>query len=130
MELAQMEVTYPLSVTMRGEAALNETDRQHIHRYMRIDVAVTTVLRLLAPPRPSRDLLSYDRITVLAGVRKRPKAAGVEVYTMNLTRPALGITVTPTIAPCLEIGLTSPPGPRLCYAAERSGADPTRAIVL
>lgn len=133
MELAQMELGYRLSATkraMRGETALNETDRQHLHRYMRIDVAATAALHPLAPPRPSCDLLSCDSITVLAGVRKRLEAAGVEVYAMNLTRPALGIAVTRTIAPGLEIGLAAPPGPRLCYAAERSGVDPARAIVL
>jgi ribosomal protein S12 methylthiotransferase accessory factor len=133
MELAQMELGYQLSATkraVRGEAALNEADHQHIDRYARIDVAATAALHPLAPPRSSCDLLSYDRIIVLAGVRKRLEAAGVEVYAMNLTRPALGIPVTRTIAPSLEMGRASPPGPRLCYAVERSGIDPTRAIVL
>jgi ribosomal protein S12 methylthiotransferase accessory factor len=133
MELVQMELGYRLSVTkraVRGEAALNETDHQHIHRYTRIDVAATAALHPLAPPRPSCNLLTSDRITVLAGVRKRLEAAGVEVYAMNMTRPALGISVTRTIAPSLEIGLTSPPGPRLCHAAEQSGVDPARTIVL
>jgi ribosomal protein S12 methylthiotransferase accessory factor len=133
MELAQMELGYRLSATkraVRGEAALNETDHQHIHRYTRIDVAATAALHPLAPPRPSCNLLSSDRITILAGVRKRLEAAGVEVYAMNMTRPAFGISVTRTIAPNLEIGLTSPPGPRLCHAAKRSGVDPARTIVL
>jgi ribosomal protein S12 methylthiotransferase accessory factor len=133
MELAQMELGYRLSATkraVRGGAALNETDHQHIHRYTRVDVAATAALHPLAPPRPSCNLLSSDRITILAGVRKRLEAAGVEVYAMNMTRPALGISVTRTIAPNLEIGLTSPPGPRLCHAAKRSGVDPARTIVL
>jgi ribosomal protein S12 methylthiotransferase accessory factor len=133
MELAQMELGYRLSATkhaVRGEAALNEIDHQHIHRYTRIDVAATTALHPLAPPRPSCNLLSSERITVLADVRKRLEAAGVEAYAMNLTRQTLGISVTRTIAPNLEIGLKSPPGPRLLHAAERSGVDLAHTIVL
>jgi ribosomal protein S12 methylthiotransferase accessory factor len=132
MELAQMELAHQLSVTkhaVRGEAALSEGDRQHIRRYTQIDVAATTALHPLAPPRPSCDLLSYDRIAVLTGVRKRLEAAAVEVYAMNLTRPALGIPMTRTIAPNLEMGAASPPGPRLCFAAKRSGVDPTGPVL-
>jgi hypothetical protein len=65
-----MELAYRLSAikgAVRGKAARNETDRRQINRYMRIDAAAPAVLHPLALPRPSCDLLSYDRITVLAG---------------------------------------------------------------
>jgi ribosomal protein S12 methylthiotransferase accessory factor len=133
MELAQMELAYRLSATkraVRGEAALNDTDRQHIHRYTQIDVAATAALHPLAPPASPCDFLSYDRIAILTWVRKRLEAAGVEAYAMNLTRPVLGIPVTRSFAPGLEMGLTSPHGARLQAAAERSGADPTVPVVL
>jgi ribosomal protein S12 methylthiotransferase accessory factor len=133
VELAQMELAYQLSVSkraVRGEAALNDTDRQHIDRYTGMDVAATPALHPLAPPGPLCNVLSNDNIIVLAGVRQRLEAAGVEVYAVNLTRPALGIPVARTIAPGLEMGLASPPGPRLRAAAERSGVDPTRPVAL
>ena len=133
MELAQMEVAYRISATkqaMRGAEALNNTDREHILRYTAIDVGTTAALHPLAPPAPSCDLLAHDKIAILAGVRKRLEAVGVEVYALNLTRPKLGIAVVRTIAPGLEVGLTSPPGPRLRSAAEEAGIDLTRPILL
>ena len=133
MELAQMELAYRLSVTkrsVRGDAALNDTDRQHIRRYTALDVAATPGLHPLAPPAPSRDLRSYDKIIILADLRKRLEAVGLEVYALNLTKPALGISVTRTIAPGLEMGLAAPPGPRLRAAAERWGADPLLPVLI
>jgi ribosomal protein S12 methylthiotransferase accessory factor len=132
MELAQMELAYRLSATkraVRGETVLNDTDRQHIHRYTAVDAAATPALHPKVPPSPSHDLLSYDRITILADLRKRLEAVGLEVYALNLTRPALAISVVRTIAPGLEMGLTSPPGPRLRAAAGRSGTDPAMPIL-
>jgi ribosomal protein S12 methylthiotransferase accessory factor len=133
MELAQMELGYRLSAAkreLRGEAALNDTDRGHIDRYMQSEVVSNPLLHPVAPPAPSRDLLSYDRIAILAELRRRLDAVGVEVYAMNLTRPVLGIPVSRTFAPGLELGLTAPPGERLRVAAARSGMDPERPIVL
>jgi ribosomal protein S12 methylthiotransferase accessory factor len=133
MELAQMELAYRLSATkraVRGEAALNDTDHQHIRRYRAVDVAATPLLHPKVPPSPSHDVLSYDRIAVLAEVRKRLETVGVEVYALNLTRSALGISVTRTLAPGLEMGLAGAPGPRLDAAAEKSGADPSLSVLI
>ena len=133
MELAQMELGYRLSAAKRevqGEAALNDMDRAHIERYTQPNVANFSILHPLAPSGPSCDLLSYDRIAILAAIRQRLAAVGVEVYAMNLTRPALGIPVSRTFAPGLELGLTAPPGERLRAAAARSGMDPERPVVL
>lgn len=132
-ELAQMELGYRLSATkraVRGEAALNDFDREHINRYIQPEVASIPLLHPLAPPRPSCDLLSYDRIAILAGVRQRLDAVGVEVYAVNLTRPGLGIPVARVFAPGLELGLTAPAGDRLRAAAARTGMDPERPVVL
>jgi ribosomal protein S12 methylthiotransferase accessory factor len=133
MELAQMELGYRLSATkrtVRGAEALNETDRRHIDRYTQLQAAEIPALHPLAPPSGSCDLLSYDKIAILAGIRQRLEAVGVEVYAMNLTRPALAIPVTRTLAPGLEMGLTAPPGDRLRRMAMHSGADPTRPVML
>jgi ribosomal protein S12 methylthiotransferase accessory factor len=133
MELAQMELAYRISATkhaVRGDAALNAADRQHIHRYTVMDVTKTIALHPLAPPAPPCDLFLHDTIFILGDTRKRLEAVGVEVYALNLTRPALGIPVTRTFAPGLEMGLASPPGPRLLTASARSGADPTRVVPL
>jgi ribosomal protein S12 methylthiotransferase accessory factor len=133
MELAQMELGYGLSAAkraVRGEAALNDTDRMHIDRYTQLYVVTNPALHPVAPPASPCDLLSYDSIAILAAVRKQLEAVGVEVYAMNLTRPELGIAMTRTFAPGLEMGLTAPPGERLRAVAARSGMDPTRPVVL
>jgi ribosomal protein S12 methylthiotransferase accessory factor len=133
MELTQMELGYRLSAAKRevqGESALNDTDRRHIDRFTQLEVASHLLLQPAAPPGPSHDLLSYDRIAILAEIRQRLDAVGVEVYAMNLTRPALGIPVSRTFAPDLEVGLTAPPGRRLLAAAVRSGMDLDQLIVL
>jgi ribosomal protein S12 methylthiotransferase accessory factor len=133
MELAQMELGCRLSATkraVRGDAALNDGDRQHIYRFTAIDVAATAALHPAAPPTPSHDLLTYDKIGLLAVLRERLAAVGLEVYALNLSRPALGIPVTRAIGPGLEMGLASPPGPRLHRAAEFSGADVSRSIAI
>jgi ribosomal protein S12 methylthiotransferase accessory factor len=133
MELAQMELGYRLSATkcaVRGEAALNSSDREHIDRYTQLHVATTPALHPAAPPAASCDLLSCDSIAILAGVRERLAAVGVEVFAMNLTRSALGIPVTRTLAPGLEMGLTAPPNERLRAIAARAGMDPSRPVVL
>jgi ribosomal protein S12 methylthiotransferase accessory factor len=133
MELAQMELGYHLSATkraLRGEAALNDTDRQHIDRHMQLDVVNAPALHPVVPPTSPDDFFSNDSIAVLASVRKRLAAVGVEVFAVNLTRTALGIPVTRTLAPGLEMGLTAPPNERLRSIAVRSGLDPSRPVVL
>jgi ribosomal protein S12 methylthiotransferase accessory factor len=133
MELAQMELGYHLSATkraLRGEAALNDTDRQHIDRHMQLDVVNAPALHPIVPPTSPDDFFSNDSIAVLASVRKRLAAVGVEVFAVNLTRTALGIPVTRTLAPGLEMGLTAPPNERLRSIAVRSGLDPSRPVVL
>jgi ribosomal protein S12 methylthiotransferase accessory factor YcaO len=133
MELAQTELAYRLSAAKRdanGEAVLNVTDREHIRRFSEIETITTPVIKPLAPPQPSCNLRSHEKVGILAGIRQRLEAVGVEVYGVNLTRPALGIPVVRMFAPNLEMGLTSPPGPRLLATAERFGVDPTRPILL
>ncbi|MDR3530746.1 MAG: YcaO-like family protein [Rhodopila sp.] len=133
MEMAQMELAYQITATkraVRGEAALNDIDRQHIQRFTMVDVAATPALHPLAPPTPPCDLPTQDKIGVLAGVRRRLEAVGLTAYAVNLTRAALGIPVVRTFCPGLEMGMASPPGPRLRLAAARSGIDPCSAIPL
>ncbi|HBK05886.1 MAG TPA: hypothetical protein DDZ81_08465 [Acetobacteraceae bacterium] len=133
MELAQMELAYQLSAAkqrVRGAAALNEADRQHIRRYTTIDTATTLAMQPMVPAATSCNVIAHDNIAILKAVRNRLKHVGVEVYAVNLTRPALGIPVTRAFAPGLEMGLAAPPGPRLCAMAERSGADLSCPVAL
>ncbi len=133
MELAQMEIGASLSAAkckVRGEAALNDMDWEHIKRYTQPKVVDFPLLHPLAPSGPSCDLLPHDRIAILAVIRERLAAVGAEVYAMNLTRPIVGIPVCRSFAPGLELGLATPPGQRLRAAAERSGADPGQPVVL
>ena len=79
-EMAQMELAYRLSVTkraVRGEAALNEVDQQHLRRFTAVNVALTPALQPLAPPLPPCDLPADDPLAVLAEVRKRLSVAGL-----------------------------------------------------
>jgi ribosomal protein S12 methylthiotransferase accessory factor len=132
-EMAQMELAYRLSATkraVRGEAALNEVDRQHLRRFTAVNVALTPALHPLAPPLPPCDLEADDPLAVLAEVRKRLGVAGLAPCALNLTRAMFGIPAVRAVCPGLEPGMTSPPGPRLRAAAQLSGVDPTDAMAL
>lgn len=133
MELAQMELAYRLSATkrhLRGEAALNEADRQHIRRYESICIETTPAVRPMAPPATPCDIVTHDYVATLNAIRGRLKQVGVEVYALNLTRPALGIPVTRAFAPNLEMGPSAPPGPRLLAMVRRSGAELSGPVVV
>ncbi|HUB11382.1 MAG TPA: YcaO-like family protein [Acetobacteraceae bacterium] len=126
-EMTQMELAARLAAikrSARGEAALNETDRQHLRRFTTIDVATTPALQPLAPPSPPRDLPTEDPLATLAELRRRLAAAGLAPCALNLTRAAFDIPVTRVVCPGLEQGMTSPPGSRLLQSAKLAGIDP------
>jgi len=132
-ELAQMELAARLSAmkrTVRGEAALNDADRQHLRRFETVDVAATPALQPLAPPVPPRDLPVQDPRATLGALRQRLAEAGLAPCALNLTRPRFGIPVTRVICPGLEQGMTSPPGARLSASAKSSGIDPVMVAPL
>jgi len=132
-ELAQMELAARLSATkraVRGEAALNDVDRQHLRRFAAVDVAATPALQPLAPPLPPANLPLPDQRVTLAALRQRLAALALMPCALNLTRPALGVPVTRVICPGLEQGMTSPPGPRLLASAKSSGIDPVMVAPL
>ena len=107
-EMAQMELASRLSAmkrSVRGEAALNDVDRQHLRRFTAVDVAATPALQPLAPPSPPsnlpppdlsprdlsprdlppRDLPAHDKLATLAEVRRRLAAVGMMPCALNLT---------------------------------------------
>ncbi len=132
-EMAQMELAYRITAAkraVRGEAALNEVDQQHLRRFTTVNVAQTPALHPLAPPLPPNDLPANDALATLAEVRRRLNAVGLAPCVLNLTRTAFGIPVVRVICPGLEQGMTSPPGPRLRAAAQLSGVDPTDVMPL
>jgi ribosomal protein S12 methylthiotransferase accessory factor len=132
-EMAQMELAYRISATkraVRGEAALNEVDRQHLRRFTAVNVAQTLAFHPLAPPLPLRNLPATDALTAMAEVRRRLDAVGLAPCVLNLTRTAFELPVVRVICPGLEQGMTSPPGPRLTAAAQLSGVDPTDMMPL
>jgi ribosomal protein S12 methylthiotransferase accessory factor len=132
-EMAQMELGYRISISkvkQRGEAALNDTDRQHIRRFTSLNVAETPALQPMAPPRLPHDLPASNQLAQLAELRRRLHAAGVAPCAVNLTRAIFGIPVIRVLCPGLELGMTAPPGPRLLAAAACSGIDPTAAVPL
>ncbi len=129
-EMAQMELAHRIAAAKRatrGDAALNEADWQHLRRFTRIDVTQTPALHPLAPPLPPGDLPAPHGVAALAALRQRLDAVGVAPCALDLTRAAFGVPVVRVICPGLEVGPTSPPGPRLRRAAELSGVDPADA---
>ena len=126
-EMAQMELAVHLVASkraVRGEAALNQADRDHLRRVTTIDVARVPALHPLAPPLPPRDLPAPDGRSVLAALRQRLGAVGLAPCALDLTCAAFAIPVVRVLCPGLELGLAAPPGPRLLRLAERSGIDP------
>ncbi|HTW70855.1 MAG TPA: YcaO-like family protein [Acetobacteraceae bacterium] len=123
-EMAQMELAARLSATkraVRGEAALNDADRQHLHRFKTVDVAATPALQPMAPPSPPRDLPAHDPFATLAALRQCLAAAGLTACALNLTRAGFGIPVTRVVCPGLEQGVSSPPGSRLSQSMKFAG---------
>ena len=132
-EMAQMELAARLSASkrgVRGEAALNDADRQHLRRFTTVDVAATPALRPMAPPLPPRDLPADEPLATLAALRQRLGAAGMAPCALNLTRAAFGIPVTRVVCPGLEQGVLSPPGLRLLKSAKIAGIDPATVAPL
>jgi ribosomal protein S12 methylthiotransferase accessory factor len=128
-----MKLAHHLSATKRevqGEASLNEIDRQHIDRYTQLDVAASMLLHPMVPSNLVCGVSSYNKIGRLTAIRQRLDAVGVDVYAMNLTRPALGISVTRAAAPAQPVGLGAPPCERLHAVTVRSGVDLASPIMV
>lgn len=125
-ELAQMELAARLSASkraVRGDAALNDADRQHLRRFTTVNVATTPALHPLAPPSPPLDLPAHDPLATLAALRQCLAASGLAPCALDLTRAVSGIPVTRVVCPGLEQGMLSPPGSRLSASAKFAGID-------
>jgi ribosomal protein S12 methylthiotransferase accessory factor len=132
-EMAQMELAHHLSEVKRqtqGDACLSELDRRHIERFTRIDVKATRALHPVAPPGGSRDLPATEGQAVLGMIRQGLESVGLSPCVLNLTRAKIGVPAVRVLCPGLEVGMTSPPGPRLRVAAADSGFDPAAAAPL
>lgn len=133
LEMTQMELAHRIAAAKReslGEAALNDADRQHIHRFTRIEVARTPALHPQAPPAPPRDLSAGDGSAAVTELQGRLLGAGLAPCVLDITRPALGIPARRTLCPGLEAGMTAPPGPRLSASAAEHGVDPACVMPL
>jgi ribosomal protein S12 methylthiotransferase accessory factor len=132
-EMAQMELAHHLSEMKRqtqGDACLSELDRRHIERFRRIDVKTTRALHPLAPPSRCRDLPATERQVTLGIIRQGLESVGLSPCVLDLTRSEIGVAAVRVLCPGLEVGMTSPPGPRLHMAASDSGFDPSSAAPL
>lgn len=105
IEMCQMELGYSLIDMKRrqgGEQALNDRDREHLHRRERLDASCpmlqAVALPSLASPRPPGAV--FEDLRDLASVLSR---AGVEAYEVDLTRPEYGIPVVRVLAPTLQL---------------------------
>jgi len=132
-EMAQMELAYHLAVSkrdVRGDAALNATDHQHLRRSTALNTARMPVFQPLVPPAASCNLAAPNPPEMLSEVRRRLGAVGLSPCVLDLTHPALGIPAVRVICPGLEQGMASSPGPRLRAAAHRAGVDPSAIMPL
>lgn len=132
-EMVQMELAYRIADTkrtLRGEAALNETDRAHIQRFRALEVKSTPALHPVAPPLLPQDLPVKDQADIVAHLNDRLRTIGLAPCALDMTRPVFSVPATRTLCPGLEAGMTSPPGPRLQAMAARRDVDPTVAMPL
>jgi ribosomal protein S12 methylthiotransferase accessory factor len=118
LEMCQLELGQAvIAAKLRegGEAALNAADRQHLHRASMIDAAACALLHpaSIAPEQP-RPLARQEIIGRLA-------ERGVQLFVLDLTRPAFGVPVARVVAPVLQLEPSPITTRRLAATIEQTG---------
>jgi ribosomal protein S12 methylthiotransferase accessory factor len=106
-ELCQMELGYRLAAGRRqerGDAALNEGDRGHLHRADLIDVGSCALLHPISPggpawvgPPANGDEPTLQHLVAWLASQE------IDAYAVDLTQPELGIPVVRVMAPALQL---------------------------
>ena len=122
LELCQMELAYAAVAAKRserGDAALNDRDRDHLRRATSIDAASCELLHPLPDLQPSLPAPA-SRDALIAKLAE----LGIEVYAIDITRPRWGIPAVRLLAPALQLEPSELVSERLGSAvAETGGGD-------
>jgi len=100
LELCQMELATPIAEAKRverGEAALNEADRRHLHR-----AAFAAADCELLHPCGVSSLETATPLDGLDALANRLHACGIDILLVGLTRPELRIAVVRAVSPDLQ----------------------------
>jgi len=102
LEMCQMELAAPLAEAKRaerGNAALNDIDRRHLQR-----AAFAASTCQLIHPRDVSALETKDPAAhdVLQGFASRLDRLGVRLFTVDLSRPDIGVAVARMVSPDLQ----------------------------
>ena len=133
LEMCQMELAYrivDLKLAEGGE--LNERDRGLQHRRHELDAAHASALHPYGTPSAARVHPVASDEAALVALTKTLSAAGIEVYSVDLTRRRFGVPVARLLAPKLQ-PYPSPvvTGRLAATVAATGGSDPyTREVPL
>lgn len=128
LELCQMELARDLvqmKLEQRGPAALNAGDKAHLARAQELTLARYALLA----PNPAarkRHLPRADGMSTLENCLLALRSAGLCPYWLDLTRPALGVTVARVLVPGLQSAKCDWVSPRLRETAARHGQGEAR----
>jgi ribosomal protein S12 methylthiotransferase accessory factor len=116
IEVCQLEVGLQLAALKQeqlGEAALNDTDRNHLLRAAQVDVAADPHF---GPSELRR--ISTRQAATKVNVRLMLEQAGIEVALADLSRPDIGTSVIKAFAPALQLAPSGLKTARLRSAIE------------
>lgn len=105
LELCQIELGHHIVAAkrqVRGEAALNASDRRKLRRSRVIDAHSFQRLYPAAPPQLHEDHRGADPADSIAAIIGRFQAIGIEPLVIDLTRPGLGAFAVRALAPGLQ----------------------------
>lgn len=128
LEMCQMELAHQiveLKRRERGEAGFNEVDRAHLRRRREIDTRSCALLHPLPPALTPSEPTADPPPLPFGDLVGRLAARGIEIFALDLTRPALGVPVVHILCPALEKGAAGPAGPRLQEMIARTGGAET-----
>jgi ribosomal protein S12 methylthiotransferase accessory factor len=121
-ELCQVELGQHVVAAKRresGDDSLNENDRRQLRR---VTEFATRGCRLLQPePGPDPAANRHGPASTLPDALEKLEARGIAAYTINLTRPELGIPVVRVLAPGLQLEPCRIVGPRLAAMIADTG---------
>ena len=124
-ELCQVELSQHVIAAKRaedGEEALNDSDRRQLRRATLFDTRSCVLLQPRAAAAPAMPLdPPADPAQGLKLVRQRLSALGITLFTLDLTRPELGVPVVRVLAPGLQLEPCQVVSARLAGAISETG---------
>jgi ribosomal protein S12 methylthiotransferase accessory factor len=123
-EMCQVELGQHVIAAKRresGDLALNESDLRQLRRAHLLDSRKCVLLQALPAPDTEPDALPTDPVSATGAILTRLDQRGIKAYSLDLTRPEIGVPVVRVLAP----GLQPEPCPyvseRLAHVAGQTG---------